>query len=95
MEFATININKIMKEIILTGWHWMRVFKLLAGVILIFSGIWHKDTLVGAFGLFFIYQSVFNISGCGIGGCYTSTCNTSTSRLNTNTEEELKAEIVE
>lgn len=65
-----------MKEILLSQWNFMRVFRVVAGVFLLISAIMQKETLVGGFGLFFLYTGLFNIQTCGMGGCSSGSCST-------------------
>jgi hypothetical protein len=50
------------------NWDAMRYFRLIAGIIVSITAIIQKDWVVGALGVFFLYQSAFNV-GCG---CKTS-----------------------
>lgn len=60
-----------MKQILLTDWNFMRILRVIGGFALIYAGITKHDTISGAFGLFFAYQGLFNVSCCGTGGCST------------------------
>ena len=64
------------KETLLLDWNLMRILRVVGGFALIFAGITKHDTISGAFGLFFAYQGLFNVSCCGMGGCATSSCQT-------------------
>lgn len=73
----------------------MRVLRLLAGIVLLVSAFMHRDTLVGAFGLFFMSQGVFNFNTCGMGGCYTNSCATYKPKDSNLEKDELVVEVIE
>ncbi len=73
----------------------MRVLRLLAGIVLLVSAFIHRDTLVGAFGLFFIFQGIFNFNTCGMGGCYTNSCATYKPKDSNLEKDELVVEVIE
>jgi hypothetical protein len=84
-----------MKQLLLTNWNFMRVLRLLAGIVLLVSAFMHRDTLVGAFGLFFMSQGVFNFNTCGMGGCYTNSCATYKPKDSNLEKDELLVEVIE
>ena len=61
-----------MKELFLTDWNLMRMLRVIGGVALVIAGIVKHDTITGAFGLFFAYQGLFNVSCSGGGNCANS-----------------------
>jgi len=63
-----------MKALLLNNWNLMRILRLLAGLALLLSAYLNRQTLTGAFGLLFLYQGLFNMSGCGMGGCASGAC---------------------
>lgn len=63
-----------MKALLMSDWNLMRVLRLLAGIALLVSAYFNRQTLTGAFGLLFLYQGLFNIRGCGMGACASGTC---------------------
>jgi len=64
----------MIQERLVTRWNFMRVFRVVAGALLLISAIMQKETLVGGFGLFFLYTGLLNISTSGMGGCYGNSC---------------------
>lgn len=53
---------------LLQGWHFMRILRVLLGVIIIIQGITAKDSSFILIGLLLAAMGVFNI-GCGPAGC--------------------------
>lgn len=58
-----------MKKIITTGWSFMRVFRIVAGLAAIIYAIIKHDFLSGAAGLFLLLTGLFNVGVCGSGEC--------------------------
>ncbi len=73
----------------------MRLLRLIAGIILLISAFMQRDTLVGAFGLFFTSQGIFNFNTCGMGGCYTNSCAVYKSKDSKHENEELAVEVID
>lgn len=83
-----------MKEILLHHWSFMRVFRVVAGIFLLGSAILQKETLVGGFGLFFLYTGLFNIQTCGMGGCYGNSCSTYQPFSKKEQTDDVEAELI-
>lgn len=58
-----------MKRLLTTGWNFMRVFRIVAGVAALTYAIIKHDYLAGIAGSFLLFTGVFNVTGCGAGGC--------------------------
>jgi len=57
-----------MKELLLSNWHAMRIFRLSFAVFLFVQAYNTHEWFFIIFGLFFLIQAVFN-SGCGQKSC--------------------------
>ncbi|HWB63234.1 MAG TPA: hypothetical protein VG603_06990 [Chitinophagales bacterium] len=57
-----------MKELLLSNWHFMRVFRLLFALACLWSWFSTKDSMMLLGGIFFGYQAVLNV-GCAGGSC--------------------------
>ncbi len=57
-----------MKELLLSNWHIMRIFRLAFAVFLFVQAYNTHEWFFIIFGLFFFIQALFN-SGCGSKGC--------------------------
>ncbi|HLP64767.1 hypothetical protein [Flavobacterium sp.] len=57
-----------MKRLLLTNWHFMRFLRLGLATFLFVQACITREWMFGAFGLFFLFQAVFNL-GCGPNGC--------------------------
>lgn len=57
-----------MKNLLFTNWHFMRWARLAFALFLFSQAYVTKDWFFIAFGLFFLYQVIFNL-GCGPNGC--------------------------
>lgn len=82
-----------MKSILLTDWNFMRVLRLLGGFSLVVLGILKRDTISSAFGFFFVYQGLFNVSCCGAGSCSNSSIETTKMKQIKESEEIFYEEI--
>jgi len=58
-----------MKAMILKNWNFLRAVKLVFGLYLIFESITSKQYILLLLAAFFLYQSIFNVSPCGVNGC--------------------------
>jgi uncharacterized membrane protein HdeD (DUF308 family) len=58
-----------MKELILKNWNFIRVVKLSMGAYLVYEAITSKQYILLLLAALFLYQSIFNVSTCGINGC--------------------------
>lgn len=57
-----------MKQVILTNWNFIRVLKLAFGFYASYEAIANSQYLLLILAAIFFYQSVFNVSACGMGG---------------------------
>ena len=57
-----------MKKMLLTDWHFARIFRVGVGLISLVYGFTGKDNLLLAAGAFLVFMGVTN-TGCGAGGC--------------------------
>lgn len=57
-----------MKEMLLKNWHVMRWIRLAFALFLFIQAYILKEWMFVAFGLFFLFQVIFNF-GCGANGC--------------------------
>jgi len=59
-----------LKQRLLTGWHLMRIIRLLLSIWIIVMAIQGRDVLMGLFGGFFFYTALAGVGCCG-SNCYT------------------------
>jgi len=52
-----------------SGWNFMRVFRLILGLLVLIQSFFIGDYLFSAFGVFFIFQALTNTGCCGASGC--------------------------
>ena len=57
-----------MKQLLFTNWYLMRWVRLAFATFLFTQAYITKDWFFIAFGLFFLFQAIFNL-GCGQNGC--------------------------
>lgn len=57
-----------MKELLLSNWHAMRIFRLAFAIFLFVQAYNTHEWFFIIFGIFFFIQAIFN-SGCGSNGC--------------------------
>lgn len=57
-----------MKRILFTNWNLMRSFRLGFAVFLFYNAYETQQWFFVVFGLFFLFQALFNL-GCGANGC--------------------------
>lgn len=57
-----------MKQLLFTNWHAMRLFRLAFAGFLFYQAYVSKEWFFIAFGIFFLFQALFNF-GCGPNGC--------------------------
>lgn len=55
-------------ENLLKNWSVMRIVRLLAGVVIIWSSFTDRQPILGVLGAFLLLQAVLN-TGCGSAGC--------------------------
>ncbi len=56
-----------MKKIFLNKWHFMRIFRIAIALFCFYTAYEQNQWLFVIFGVFFLFQAVFNL-GCG-GNC--------------------------
>ena len=57
-----------MKQVLFTNWHLMRFIRLALAVFLFYNAFETHEWFYIAFGLFFLFQVIFNL-GCSNNGC--------------------------
>ena len=57
------------KQILFTGWNFMRWLRLILGIIIAAQGIKLHDAVSGFIGEFFLFQALSNTGCCGMGAC--------------------------
>ncbi len=79
-----------MKELIFSGWHFMRWLRLGLGLYLLIQTIQHHDWMSGVLSAVFLFQAISNTGCCGANTCYKPTSNTDTHNIQDITFEEIK-----
>lgn len=64
-----------MKQVLFSGWNFMRIFRLVLGLIILAQGIWGHDLLSSGMGIFLSLMAVLNTGCCGVYGCDTGSSN--------------------
>ena len=57
-----------MKKILFSNWHFMRYFRIAIALFCAYTAYVQNQWIFIAFGLFFLFQAIFNL-GCGVNGC--------------------------
>lgn len=57
-----------MKQLLFTNWHFMRILRVALACYLFYNAYATYEWFYIVFGLFFLFQAVFNL-GCGANGC--------------------------
>ena len=65
----------MLKQTLLTGWHFMRWFRLIVGIIIGVQAIQMHHPLAGFIAAFFIFQALSNTGCCGANQCSAPTHN--------------------
>ena len=60
-------------KIILNGWNFLRVFRLLIGIAVIVQGVFIKDTSFIVLGILFSLMTVLNVGCCAGNHCSVKT----------------------
>ena len=68
MDKSKKTITSIMKTI-LQAWNFMRILRLVLGIVIAIQGIVVGETVTIILGLLFVGMSVANIGCCGSNGC--------------------------
>lgn len=58
-----------MKTFALSQWSFMRVLRLLTGLVGVFFGLKNQDFLLGMAGGFLLFMAFTNTGCCGVNGC--------------------------
>ena len=53
----------------LRSWNFIRLFRLVIGLVIIAQGVQVQEWFVVGLGILFTLLPLFNISTCGVGGC--------------------------
>jgi hypothetical protein len=56
-------------QTLLTGWDFMRLFRLSIGLFIGFQAIQTHDSISGMFAALFLFQAITNTGCCGANGC--------------------------
>jgi hypothetical protein len=75
-----------MKRLI-TGWHFVRLLRLVLGVAILVQGILVRDVTSMVLGALFGLMAVVNVGCCGEKGCSVSTMSDNKTRRKINYEE--------
>ncbi|MCE9538160.1 MAG: hypothetical protein K8R85_02955 [Bacteroidetes bacterium] len=78
-----------MKQMLFTGWNFMRWLRLGLGIFIAIQAIQNHDTLSGFISAFFLFQAVTNTGCCSSGGC-----SVPSSKKNFNKIEDVKFEKI-
>lgn len=62
-----------MKQRILTGWNWMRVLYLIAGIFIMIQAVANQIWIGLLLGGYFVVMGLFAL-GCAAGNCYGGSC---------------------
>lgn len=76
-----------MKQIFFNNWHFMRIVRLLLGIIIIVQGTYSKNWIFVIAGVLFTLLPLFNIGCCGTASCSTNTIATNKTMEETSFEE--------
>lgn len=63
-----------MKQRIVTGWNFIRVLYLLAGIMILIQSVTERQWMGIALGLYFVVMGLFAV-GCAAGNCFGNHCN--------------------
>ncbi len=58
-----------MKELLFTGWNYMRWIRLILGILIAIQAIVQKDVLSGLLATFLLFQAGTNTGCCGDASC--------------------------
>jgi hypothetical protein len=64
-----------MRQLLWSGWNFMRIFRLVLGLIILGQGIGGHDLLSTGMGIFLSLMAVLNTGCCGAYGCDTGSYN--------------------
>jgi hypothetical protein len=78
-----------MKEKLLSGWNFIRVLYLIAGVMMLVQSVADRQWLLALFGLYFAGMGLFAV-GCAGGSCYAPPAARNSDNLDNTELEEIK-----
>ena len=58
-----------MRKLLTRGWNFMRVLRVLVGIVSIYYAVDKSDGILGVAGGLFILSAIFNVGCCGAMGC--------------------------
>lgn len=58
-----------MKQIIFRNWHFMRLVRLVLGMVIAIQAVANKDAMFAVFWVLFAVMALLNYGCCGISGC--------------------------
>ncbi|MFN8252902.1 MAG: hypothetical protein U0V75_13615 [Ferruginibacter sp.] len=62
-----------MKQILFSNWNFLRVVRLLMGLVIVAQAVVARDAMFGVAGFLFTMMALFNTGCCAAGSCYSST----------------------
>lgn len=74
----------------LRGWNFMRIIRLVLGIVIIVQGIQAQQWMLVALGGLFTLMPLFNIGCCGAAGCNTTYSTSKAKNTEDITYEEVK-----
>jgi hypothetical protein len=77
-------------QTLLTGWNFLRWFRLVLSVAIIFQAIETKDMFYGVLALLLVYQTIANVGCCGVNDCTVPPAKNSPAEMEEPEYEELK-----
>lgn len=78
-----------MKQRLLSGWNFIRVLYLIAGVMMLVQSVADRQWLLALIGLYFAGMGLFAV-GCAGGSCYVPSASKTDRDLNNTEFEEVK-----
>ncbi len=79
-----------MKELLFSGWHFMRWLRLGLGIYLLIQTIQHQDWMSGILSFVFLFQAFSNTGCCGMNACSIPTSKNNHQSIQDVTFEEVK-----
>jgi hypothetical protein len=81
--------NKMIKQTLFTGWHFMRWLRLIVGIFIGIQAITMHLPMSGFIAAFFLFQAATNTGCCG-----TTSCSAPTIKVNPTKIEEIQYEEI-
>jgi len=79
-------------QTLLTGWGFMRLFRLAMGMIMAIQAFQTHDSAIGFISAFFLFQAITNTGCCGSAGCAVPVTNKKTDNAEDISFEEIRSE---